>query len=113
MSILEIPCDFPKQPCGKCLICKASIKKERLKRKRVRLKESNKIRKRAHRKRAFIFNLYGHDCYICGSLAETIDHVIPLSRGGTNEIENLRPACYECNVRKGSMSLTEFVTPEI
>ncbi len=30
----------------------------------------------------------------------TIDHVIPLSKNGTNEISNLRLACLICNCKK-------------
>ena len=36
----------------------------------------------------------------CGAPADTIDHKIPLSRGGTNDLENLQPMCGECNRRK-------------
>jgi 5-methylcytosine-specific restriction endonuclease McrA len=32
----------------------------------------------------------------------TIDHVIPLSRGGKDHIDNLALACRECNERKGA-----------
>jgi 5-methylcytosine-specific restriction endonuclease McrA len=29
----------------------------------------------------------------CTSHATTVDHVVPLSHGGTNDLTNLRPAC--------------------
>lgn len=43
---------------------------------------------------------YGRRCWMCGGPFEHLDHVIPLSRGGTNWPANLRPACQSCNVRK-------------
>lgn len=44
--------------------------------------------------------MWGGKCWMCGESWEQIDHVIPLSRGGTNWPANLRPACAECNNRK-------------
>lgn len=32
----------------------------------------------------------------------TIDHIVPLSRGGTSNVENLRGLCRSCNGRKSS-----------
>jgi len=32
----------------------------------------------------------------------TIDHVVPVSRGGSDDLENLRVACRKCNVKKGA-----------
>jgi len=44
-------------------------------------------------------------CSYCGSPATrgndlTIDHIVPLSRGGTNRRENLTVACFRCNRAK-------------
>lgn len=45
---------------------------------------------------------YGGRCYICHNLAQAMDHVIPLARGGSDWASNLRPACKSCNSRKGA-----------
>jgi 5-methylcytosine-specific restriction endonuclease McrA len=45
---------------------------------------------------------YGGRCWMCGTDADTIDHVIPLTRGGSNWPANLRPACRSCNASKGA-----------
>lgn len=52
-------------------------------------------------------------CYICSlpfaSMKDiTFDHLIPVSKGGTDEIENLRLAHYECNQLKNDMTPEEF-----
>jgi 5-methylcytosine-specific restriction protein A len=43
-------------------------------------------------------------CYYCGRKFKphelTMDHLIPLSRGGTSERFNIVPSCKECNNRK-------------
>lgn len=41
-------------------------------------------------------------CLACGqSRPLTMDHVVPLSRGGANTPDNLQPLCRSCNTRKG------------
>lgn len=44
---------------------------------------------------------YGNKCLACGEPKPlTIDHVIPTSKGGRNDISNLQPLCRECNSSK-------------
>lgn len=49
-----------------------------------------------------------HRCVYCTVRADTIDHVIPRSRGGRNEWTNVVAACARCNHRKGDRLLSEI-----
>jgi 5-methylcytosine-specific restriction endonuclease McrA len=51
---------------------------------------------------------FGGVCSYCGGAYECIDHVIPLSRGGSNWPANLRPACLSCNSSKRNKTLAEW-----
>lgn len=45
----------------------------------------------------------GPSCYLCGKPgADSVDHEIALTNGGTNEISNLKPSHLKCNLSKGS-----------
>ena len=44
----------------------------------------------------------GHRCHYCGKPARTVDHVLPVAAGGTDDPSNLVAACRRCNARKGS-----------
>jgi len=47
---------------------------------------------------------YNYTCPSCGrrepKIKLTIDHIIPISKGGTNYISNIQPLCQECNSKK-------------
>ena len=48
------------------------------------------------------FKALGNTCLRCGraDVPMTADHVIPLSKGGSNNIENIQPLCGSCNSAK-------------
>lgn len=81
---------------------------DRHKRSRQEVREID--RKRAW-KRAAIRDC-GQRCVYCATELDlneaTLDHVHPLSRGGTNDPGNLVAACGPCNRMKGDMLPIEF-----
>jgi len=46
-------------------------------------------------------------CAYCGKPGNTVDHIVPLSRGGGDTWENTVLACGRCNNRKGSRTPAE------
>lgn len=63
------------------------------------------------------FDVFKRDvftCQYCGSTPPSIvleiDHIIPVSAGGDNCIDNLVASCFDCNRGKGALSLD--VSPE-
>lgn len=50
-----------------------------------------------------VFEEHGEHCQECGTTESlTIDHVIPLRKGGTSDLDNLQPLCKSCNSSKGT-----------
>lgn len=68
-----------------------------------------------------ILNTWGYDCHICNTpidfsvsrqcgspgweLSLHLDHVIPLSKGGTDTVSNVKPAHAKCNIYKSNLVL--------
>jgi 5-methylcytosine-specific restriction endonuclease McrA len=51
--------------------------------------------------RRAIFGRDANRCQYCAGPAESIDHVVPRSRGGLHTWDNVVACCRRCNVRKG------------
>lgn len=49
---------------------------------------------------------YNYKCAYCGHDGRLeIDHIIPITKHGTNTIENIAPACRKCNASKGNRAV--------
>ena len=55
---------------------------------------------RNRRWRQSLHEFTGNRCIYCGKSSESIDHVLPRSRGGLSITENCVPACLSCNGSK-------------
>jgi len=100
---------------------------------RQRYPEKQRVKERRHRarrKRAIsasytfrdVLDLWGTDCHICGLSIDMrltrhcgepgwegglhLDHVIPLSKGGTDLISNVKPSHARCNLDKSAKTAT-------
>ncbi len=65
------------------------------------------FRRRASLNRRAVFARDGYRCQYCTEPAESIDHVVPRSRGGQHVWENVVAACRPCNARKRDRLLAE------
>ena len=57
-------------------------------------------RPRAALTRRGVFLRDAGECQYCGRPAENVDHVVPRSRGGAHDWENVVASCRRCNSRK-------------
>jgi 5-methylcytosine-specific restriction endonuclease McrA len=63
--------------------------------------------------RAIVWSKSGGRCWYCGKQTNPfrdfhVDHVVPVSAGGSGEIANLVPSCQPCNNAKHAKSLEAF-----
>lgn len=63
--------------------------------------------RRAPLSRRAVFLRDGGACQYCGRRAESIDHVVPRSKGGAHAWENVVAACGRCNTTKRDRLLEE------
>lgn len=53
--------------------------------------------------------MYGGLCAYCRVRSgDTLDHVLPLSRGGSHSLSNILPACFRCNHSKRDSTVEEW-----
>ncbi|MEU9475257.1 HNH endonuclease signature motif containing protein [Streptomyces sp. NPDC048191] len=68
-------------------------------------------RRQHHRTWTWLCVLEANDgcCVYCGGPSQTMDHVIPFSDGGADDISNLVPVCHSCNLSKGDKTPAELM----
>lgn len=66
--------------------------------------------------RALIAVLWERQCAYCANplpLMWDVEHILPKSRGGSDELANLVPSCGPCNLRKAERTAEEFGYPRV
>ena len=62
---------------------------------------SKKSRAISLRKRFFVLKRDGFTCCMCGAngpgVKPEVDHIVPVAKGGTDALDNLRTLCFNCN----------------
>jgi HNH endonuclease len=63
-----------------------------------------------HQMRTEVFLRDNFTCRYCGQRTADLhcDHLVPVSRGGANDLANLVTACPECNLAKSAMTIEEW-----
>ena len=90
--------------------------RQRISTKQWEKRNPEKVKARAHRRRSLergavgsftgeewreLCSRFENRCLCCKKQKSlTVDHILPLSKGGRNDIGNLQPLCYSCNSRK-------------
>ena len=64
----------------------------------------------------------GRECHYCGTKLglgksarrrTNIDHIVPQSQGGSDDLDNLLLSCRTCNTRKGDKPYEKYIREEL
>jgi len=118
-DFVEVPCYYCKEPVWKLASRSGKVSHPTCKEQRQRdwNRAKNAKRRRYRYVRSSMFSVISErdewTCHICGEyvddslpsysrMSPSLDHVIPLSKGGTDDPKNLKLSHFICNVRKGT-----------
>ena len=93
-----------------CRVCSLQLRRERY---RVKTAKRQKVMNPLRISVDTLIERDGTNCHLCNEPVDTllprnnrfgatIDHVIPISKGGLDELDNLKLAHWICNIRKGN-----------
>ena len=55
-----------------------------------------------------LHKLTNHKCIYCGRPSESLDHLHPMSKGGTSTTTNCVPCCLSCNGKKSDLEVLSW-----
>lgn len=103
---------FCKHKHSTCHACETTRKKkwkeknrskQRFYQKQTKLKSRRAVGKYTKAVLEEKLSYWGNKCWCCGTSKDiTLDHVKPISKGGTNWVANIRPCCSSCNSIKNN-----------
>lgn len=96
------------------LICVSNWEKYQNVESLERIREQTRKRVAKHREQKKQALLQSENiCVYCGEHGDTIDHVIPKSKGGLDIHENVVPCCLSCNMEKTNRDVSEFLNSRL
>lgn len=110
----KLPLGHPWRRCQECLNERAHrARRNRSAARPQNVRSGGSPRKLSRRQRVAIAQRDRWRCHYCSSDLRRdskwhIDHLVPVSRGGGNELANLAATCVLDNLRKGDMTDTEY-----
>lgn len=99
-----------REEAGLPLIDTSPLPIKKKKQKQAKIEDTdNNIHAPYQKKRVIVYNKHKGICWLCEQPVDphrfTIDHVIPISKGGTHHVKNLRPAHGDCNNLKSDLPI--------
>lgn len=86
-----------------------------VKKKSKKIKKKSAVKRKCYSKeqRRTIYNKSGGFCQLCGRKINyndfTVDHITPISKGGSNDMDNVEAVCRVCNQFKANIYPEQFV----
>lgn len=86
------------------------LQKKRFRNQRYKAQKKNALGSHTFEQWLFLKIRYNKMCLCCKRFEPEIklteDHIIPLSMGGTDNIDNIQPLCVRCNTQKHTKSIS-------
>ena len=60
--------------------------------------------------REIVFDRDNYTCAYCGQIGGKLecDHIVPITKGGSNKLSNLTTSCLKCNRSKGNKNVSDW-----